>query len=489
VKDLSKRSTSAVFWGGLELALRQGIGLVLSIILARLLKPEDFGVIAMISIFVGVAGVFVDSGFSSALIQRQGITIEDTSSVFYFNIATALIMALLLGAAAPYIAAFYRMPILKPLTWLMAFNLFIGSFRSIQAVLLTKELNFRTHMKVTVVATVISGAAGIGLAWRGWGVWSLAVQSVVATIVSVLLFWIFSPWRPAFCFRLASLRSLFRYGSFMTLSGLLDTIYTRLNTLVIGRLYSARDLGLYSRADNIQHLPTFTISTLLGRVAFPVFSAAAAGEPGTLRRAARKALTAIMLVNTPIMFGILATARPLVHVVFGEKWLPCVPFLQVLSLAGVFWPLHVINLNLIKSRGRSDLFFRLEVIKKIIGVTSLLIASSISILAMAWSQVLTGFVCYFINSAYSGRLAAYPIKDQLRDMSPYLAVAGIMLAAAWALAVWANLSPPLLLATQSLLGVAIYVLLCYLFKLTAFQDAILRLRGILAQRGFAAARA
>ena len=473
----------------MEIMLRQGIGLVLSIILARLLKPEDFGVIAMLSIFVGVAGVFVDSGFGSALIQRQNITREDTSSVFYFNIATALIMALLLVAAAPYIAAFYRMPILKPLTWLMAFNLFIGSFRSIQAVLLTKELNFRTQMKATVVATVISGGVGIVLAWRGWGVWSLAVQTVASTAITVVLLWILSPWRPAFCFRLASLRSLFRYGSFLALSGLLDTIYTQLNTLIIGRVYSARDLGLYSRADRIQQLPSSIISTLLGRVSFPVFSAAAAGEPGALRRAARKTLTAIMLVNTPIMFGILVTARPLVHVVYGEKWLPCVPFLQVLSLAGVLWPLHVINLNLVKSRGRSDLIFRLEIIKKVFGLTSLLIAAQISILAMAWSQVLTGFVCYFINAAYSGRLAAYPIKDQLRDMSPYLAVAGIMLAATRALAVWANLSPPLLLATQSLLGVAIYVLLCYLFKLTAFQDAILRLRGILAQRGFAAARA
>ena len=473
----------------MEIILRQGIGLVLSIVLARLLKPEDFGVIAMLSIFLGLAGVFVDSGFGSALIQRKDITLEDTSSVFYFNIATALMMALLLVAAAPWIAAFYRMPILKPLTWLMALNLFIGSFRSLQAVLLTKELNFRRQMKITLVATIISGGVAVLLAWRGWGIWSLAIQSVVSTAVSVLMFWILSPWRPAFCFRLASLRSLFRYGSFLFLSGLLDTAYTRLNTLIIGRLYSARDLGLYSRADNIQQLPTSTISTLLGRVAFPVFSAAAAGEPGALRRAARKSLGAIMLVNTPLMLGILATANPLVHVVFGEKWLPCVPFLRVLSVAGVFWPLQVINLNLIKSQGRSDLFFRLEIIKKVIGLTFLLVAAQISMMAMAWSQLIVAVTCYFINSAYSGKLADYPIKDQFRDMSPYLAVAAIMLGCIWLLTLWTTLSPPLLLAAQALLGVVIYVLLCYMFKLSGFQDATLRLRGVLAQQGFVAARA
>jgi O-antigen/teichoic acid export membrane protein len=484
VKDLSRKSTSAVVWGGMEIILRQGIGLVLSIILARLLEPKDFGVLAMLSIFVGVAGVFVNSGFGSALIQRQNITREDTSSVFYFNIATALIMALLLVAAAPYIAAFYRMPILKSLTWVMAFNLFLGSFRSIQAVLLTKELNFRRQMKITLVATIISGGTAIGLAWRGWGIWSLAIQTVVSTAVSVLLFWVLSPWRPAFCFSLASLRSLFRYGSFLALSGLLDTAYTRLNTLIIGRFYSARDLGLYSRADNIQQLPTGTISTLLGRVAFPVFSAAAAGEPGALHHAARKALTAIMLVNTPMMFGILATARPLVHVVFGEKWLPCVPFLQVLALAGVFWPLHVINLTLIQSRGRSDLFFRLEVIKKLIGVSSILVASSISMMAMAWSQVLVGIICYFINSAYSGQLAGYPIKAQIRDMLPYLAVAGLMLGSAKSLSMWTTLPPAILLTLQVLTGATLYLLLCHALKLTAFRDAAARLRDVLARNGF-----
>ncbi len=489
LKDLSKKSTSAVLWGGMEIFLKQGIGLVLSIVIARLLKPEDFGVIAMLSLFTGIAAVFVDSGFNSALIQRQGITIEDTSTVFYFNIGMALAMALLLAAAAPYIADFYRMPILKPLTWLMAFNLFLGSFRSIQAVLLTKELNFRIQMKVTLAATIISGAIGIGLAWHGWGVWGLAVQIVASTAVSVLLLWFLSAWRPAVCFRLASLRSLFRYGSFMALSGLLDTAYTRLNTLIIGRVYSARDLGLYSRADNIQQLPTSTISTLLGRVAFPVFSAAAAGESGALRHAASKALTAIMLVNTPLMFGILVTARPLVLVVYGEKWLPCVPFLQVLALAGVFWPLHVINLNLIKSRGRSDLFFRLEIIKKVIGLTFLIVAAQISMMAMAWSHVFVGFICYFINAAYSGRLAAYPIKDQVRDMSPYLAVAGIMLVAVWSVAFFAPFSSPLLLAIQIVFGAALYVWLCHSFKLTAFHDATMRLRSVLVQKGFAAARA
>lgn len=471
-------------WGGAEIALRQGVAFVISILLARLLTPEDFGVLAMLSIFIGVAGVFVDIGFGSALIQKNQITTEDTSSVFYFNIASAMAMAVLLVVAAPWIAQFYRMPILKPLTWLMALNLFLGSFRSVQGVLMTKSLNFRTQMKITLIASVISGTVGVFLAWRGLGVWSLAIQTVVSTFVGVLLFWILSPWRPALVFSMASLRSLFRYGSFMALSGILDTAYTRLNTLIIGRFYSARELGIYSRADHIQHMPTGMISALFGRVAFPVFSAAAARGPQELRRAASKAVSAVMFINTPIMFGILASAQHLVHVAFGEQWLSCVPLLQVLCLAGVFWPLHVINLNLIKGCGRSDLFFRLEVIKKVLGLVVLLLAARISIMAMAWGQVFVGFACYFVNSFYSGQLAHYPAKAQLKDILPCAAIASIMLFTIWSLPLLLSLSPPVALMSQVALGATLYLLLCVLFRIGAFYDVTSRLRAAFAQGKF-----
>jgi len=184
------------------------------------------------------------------------------------------------------------------------------------------------------------------------------------------------------------------------------------------------------------------------------------------------------------MFGLLATARPLVHVLFGEKWLPCVPFLQVLSMAGVFWPLHVINLNLVMSRGRSDLFFRMQIIKEAVSLTFLLVAAQISMMAIAWSQLLLGFIGYYINAAYSGRLASYPIKEQLRDMSPYVALSGVMLAAAWSLTLWTSLPPALLLAIQTTVGSAVYVLLCYLFKVPALHDVVGRLKVVFAERGF-----
>lgn len=470
------KPASAVFWGGLEIFLKQGVGLVLSVVLARLLSPEEFGTIAMLSLFTGIGNVLVDCGFSSALIQRKELRPEDTSSVFYFNVVMASFVALVLVGMAPLIAAFYRMPILKPLAWLMSLNLFLGSFRSVQTVLLTRDLNFRSQMKVTVAATVISGIVGILLAWRGWGVWSLAIQTLVSTVVSLVLLWVRTPWRPNHGFQFASIRSLSKFGTYMALSSLLDTMYTRLNTLVIGRVYSAVDLGIYSRADNIQQIPAGTISTLLGRIAFPVFAAAATGNTMALREAASHSLKIVMFINTPIMFGISSTASQLVEVVFGKQWLPCVPLLQILCLAGVLWPLHVINLNLIKSRGRSDLFFGMEVAKKVIGLVLVLSAATISVAAMAWAQLTTAFLCYFVNSFYSGHLACYPIREQLKDMAPYFGVSLLMATVAWSIGFRSPVSAGLLLGTKLIVGVLGYLLTCHFLKLSAMQIVNVQLR-------------
>jgi O-antigen/teichoic acid export membrane protein len=467
----SGKTTRAVMWGGCELVLRQGVVLAVSVVLARLLSPEEFGVVAMLSLFTGVAGVIAEGGFGAALIQRPTLSGEETSSVFYFNLMASLVTAGLLGLAAPWIADFYRMPVLEPLTWFMALNLFLGSFRTVPVALLTRRLDFKLQMKVSLASTVVPGILGIALAWKGWGVWSLAAQSMAATCIGGTLLLVLGPWRPSWCFRPSALRSLAGYGSFMALSGLLDTVCSRLNTLVIGRWYSAHDLGLYTRADGIQQLPTSSLSALAGRIAFPVFSAAAAVDPAALRDAGRRALAGVMLLNTPAMVGIGCTASSLVEVVFGRVWLPCVPILQVLCLAGLFWPLHVVNLNLVKARGRSDLFLRLEVIKKGIGLAALVVAAPHGLLALAWSQVFVGGACYWVNGSHSGRLALYPISRQLRDASPYLAVAAVMGVAVLGAGALVTGSPGLRLAVQIALGAGVYAGLCALFDLPAYRDA------------------
>lgn len=466
----TRKTTSAVMWGGLDLVLRQGVVFALSVVLARLLSPDDFGVIAMLSLFTGIASVLAEGGFGAALIQRPTLTTAELSSVFYFNIAAGLVIACVMVVAAPWISAFYRMPILEPLTWVMALNLFLGTFRTVQVALLTKALNFRVQMKVTLATSLVSGALGAFLAWRGWGVWSLAVQAVASTALSGICLWLLSPWRPGWCFEASALRSLAGYGSYMAFAGLLDTAYTRLNTLVIGRWYSANDLGLYARADGIQQIPASSISGLLGRVAFPVFSAAAAVDREALRQAGRRALAGVMLINTPAMIGIAATSHSLVQTVFGDRWLPCVPILQVLCISGIFWPLHVVNLNLVKSCGRSDLFFRLEVIKKVIGLAVLAVTASLGVVPMAWGQVLVGFICYLVNASYSGILARYPIRDQLRDMVPYVLVSAIMGIGVVTLSSWERPPAALRFVAQVTMGIALYGGFCAALKLPAYLD-------------------
>lgn len=423
--SLTHKSLTAVFWSGADVLIRQGLQFFVSILLARLLLPEDFGVIAMLYVFIGVAAVFVDSGFSSALIQHQDTTITDESTVFFFNLGMGAMAAIVLCVTAPWIAMFFESPILKSLSYVMALNLFIGTLGSIHSTLLTKALNFKVIMKVGSVATLFSGLLAVVLAWRGFGVWSLALQTLASSLITVALLWWWHPWRPRWEFNQYSLRRLFRFGSFMMLSGLLNMLYTQMYALLIGKLFSARDLGFYTRAENTKNLPVSVLTGVLNRVAFPVFSTIAT-DSDRLVRGLRKVIIIIMLLNIPVMLGLAVVAEPLVVTLFGAKWLPSVPFLQVLCLGGVLWPLHALNLNVLMAQGRSDLFFRLEIIKKCIGIPLIVLASLHSVMAIAWCQVLIGVFAFFINAHYSGVLLGYGPWRQLREIMPFGLVAMVM---------------------------------------------------------------
>lgn len=468
---IKHKAVNATIWSAIETFARQGVLFGITLILARLLTPTDYGTVALLSIFFGVAGVFINSGFASALIQRQDISDVDLSSVFYFNIGIALLFSTLLSLAAPWFAAFYNMPVLKPLTWLMAAGLFIGAFGSIQSTLLTKTLNFRRQFVSSLASAVVMGIIAIPLARNGYGVWSLAIASLAATCVSTLILWLLSSWRPRLVFSVQAIRSLFRFGSFLMVSSLLDTLVTRLNTLVIGKFYSPRDLGYYSRADGTQQLPAGLLSGVIGRVAFPIF-AVAYHDIELLRSGLRKAITSAMMINIPVMLGMAVTARLLVIVLFGEQWLPCVQYLQILCLGGILWPLHVLNLKVLAAQGHSDLFFRLEVIKKIVGIILIGTACFFGIIAIAWSMVASGVICFVINAHYSGKLLNYGVIRQTADLIPYLAGSVVMAACVWAVTMLPLHTPLLLLTAQVLIGIAVYTLVCYIFRLSAFIESI-----------------
>jgi O-antigen/teichoic acid export membrane protein len=467
---LKKQAIAAVGWSSVEAFARQGLQFLFSVILARLLLPEEFGVVAMISLFTLVAGVFADGGFSAALIQKRNLTIDDTSSVFYFNVGMGLMVALMMVAAAPWIAAFYRVPVLMPLTRFLALNLFLGTFGAVHTALLLKDLDFGTLTRISVSAATLSGIAAVFLAWRGWGVWSLAVQGMISTVISVLLLWIWRPWRPALRFSSVALGSLFRFGSYLFVSGLLDTVFNRLYTLVIGRVYSARQLGFYTRADTTQQVPVSLMATVVDRVMFPLLSSAN-GDRKILRSGVRKAVAILMLVNIPVCLGLAVVSRSLVLVLFGEKWSPCIQYLQVLCLGGLVWPLHIANLSVLKAMGRSDLFFRVEVIKKILGFSTLIVASTISVLAMAWSGVVLGVICFFLNAYYVGTLLGYPALSQLRDTYRSFLAGGGMAVCVWAvrnmLSGWSEIG---LLAMMVLAGALTYNLFSALLGIEAYRQ-------------------
>ncbi|MDP7075607.1 MAG: lipopolysaccharide biosynthesis protein [Myxococcota bacterium] len=476
--NLKRRAVSATLWSGLGLFAQHGVQLFVTIALARLLSPEDFGTVAVILVFAVVAQVFSDSGFGTALVQKRELGADDASSVFYFNVATGAALALLLAAAGPWIADFYGGEILAPLAAFMALNLFVNTLGSVQTALLTREMRFRLLMRAQVTATAISGAVAIALAWQGFGVWSLAFQLLTSSCVTVFLLWRLSPWRPERRFRPESLRSLFRFGGFMFLSALLDRLYTKISPLLIGKLYSIRDLGFYHRADSTEQLPSSLLSGIVGRVALPAFSAAA-GDEALLRKGVHKAITTLTLLSFPAMLGLLASAHALVFTLFGEKWLPAVPFLQVLCLRGLLMPLQVINLNVLMALGHSNLFFRLEVWKKMLGLGVLLVASQFSILAMASGLVAMAFVAFLMNAHYTGVFLGYSAWRQLRDVAGNLLAALAMLSVVWPLALWDAVSPPAMLGLQVAVGVVFYVSACWLFRLPSFLDVLAEARVLL----------
>ncbi len=477
--SLKSRTFGAIFWSLLERGGQQGIQLVIAIILARVLLPAQFGLIAMLAIFMAIAQSFLDSGFGSALIQKKDATQVDSCSIFYFNVVVGIFAAGLLCLAAPWIAAFYEEPALAPLTRFLSLNLVINSFALVQSILLIRRIDFKTQLKVSIVATIGSGIIGITLAYRGFGVWSLAIQSVTSTIFRTILLWFFNKWRPSLVFSFAALKSMFAFGSKLLFSGLIDTIFRNIYIVIIGKIFTATDLGFYSRAKSCTRLSTENLTNSISRVTFPVFSSIQ-DDNSRLKRGVQKALTTLNFLNFPMMIGLLVTAKPLVLVLLTEKWLPCVPYMQLLCVMGLLYPLNVINLNVLKAKGRSDLFLKLEILKKILTVISIAITYRWGIMAM-----ITGHICivsvpaYYLNSYYTGRFIGYPLKEQVFDLLPYLGMAVVMGIGVYSLQFLPFPNNWSLLISQVLAGVIIYGAMSRIFKMPAFLEIVDILRDTL----------
>lgn len=465
--SLRSKTVKGVVWSSIERFSTQGVQFLIMIIMARLLTPKDYGLIGMLAIFLAVAQSLIDSGFSQALIRKQDRTDVDNSTVFYFNIVVSSALYLILFIAAPFVADFYNQPELTSVMRVVCLGVILNSLAVVQRALLTVRIDFKTQAKASLSAAVISGCIGIVLAYCGFGVWSLVVQQLLNLSVNTLLLWIFSKWRPIAVFSWKSFHELFAFGSKLLASGLLDTLYRNIYPIVIGKLFSASSLGHYTRAHQFSEFPSSNVTGIIQRVTYPILCGIQ-DETERLEAVYRKFLKLSAFIIFPLMIGLSAVARPFIDIVLGTQWGFCGQLLQIICFAMMWYPIHAINLNLLQVKGRSDLFLRLEIIKKILGITVLCITAPFGLVVMCYGQIFNSIVALVINTYYTGKLINVGFIRQMKDLLPTILLSLIMF--------WAILLVDGFIETNIyrliigvLVGIIVYASGSYIFKFKELQ--------------------
>ncbi|GHE39719.1 lipopolysaccharide biosynthesis protein [Sphingobacterium griseoflavum] len=456
--SLKQQAFTGVVWTFAEQFGSQIVGFLTSLVLARLLLPADFGTIALFGVVMAIAKVFLDSGLAGSLIRTAEADERDYSTVFWFNLAAGLILYILVFFIAPLVSKFYDLPLLSPLIRVYALILLIDSFVTVQSVQFVKRLDFKTNFKIQLPSIILGGIAGVSFAYLGFGAWSLVYASLVQNGIFTLQYWLYSDWRPSFVFDKAKFKYHFNYGSGLMLSGLLDVTFNNIYTILIGKKYSTVELGFYNRADSLKQLPVNNISNALNKVSFPLF-AKISHDDALLKDAYKKILSIVIFVIAPIIAFMVISAEPLIRFLLTDKWLAAVPYFQILAIAGVLYPIHAYNLNVLKVKGRSDLFLRLEIFKKILVVIVVLASLPFGIFGLLWGQVITSVLALFINTHYTGKFLKYSVFSQIRDLMPSLLLASLCALAVYFLDKWyfAGLSDLYRLCVLVLLYASLYL--------------------------------
>ena len=469
-ESLKKKTVKGVAWTSLDQVATLGFAFVIGVILARLLSPSDYGLLAMIAIFNAIAFAFINSGFGNALIRKPDLTEDDNSTAFYFNVVAGVVMTGVIWLIAPLAATFYDKPILTQLLRVEGFLLIISSLTIVQNTQLSRALNFKAKMIINIASQVIAGVVAIYAAYHGFGVWSLVIQHFANSIIRLILLWIISPWRPRGKWNKASFRYLWGFGSKMLASGLLDTIYTNIYPIVIGKLYSAADLGQYKRARDFASIPSAGLTGVIQQVTFPVLSQIQE-EIDRLASSYRRMLRFTVFLVFPMMIGMAVLAHPLVISLLTDKWAQCVPYLQVVCFSFMWYPVHAINLTLLQVKGRSDLFLRLEIIKKVIITIAIIISVPYGIMGICIGSVCSSIICLAINTYYTGKLIQVGFFRQMTDMTPTL-LASLTMGAVIYFAVMPFDNGIVKLAIGIPLGMIVYLLIAKVFRMPELQEAI-----------------
>ena len=424
-ENLKAKTAKGVGWGFADNILGLGITAVANIILARILSPADFGIIGMTAIFMTLSTSLVDSGFTGALTRKKDTVKADFDTVFYFNLAVSCLLYAVLFFCSPFIARFFREPILVPVIRILGISLIINAFGIVQKIILVRRIDFRTQAWISLVSSFAAAVAAVAMAFYGFGVWSLVVLQVGKLAVNTILLWSVSRWHPGLCFSRKSFRDMFSFGSRLLITSIISTIWSEMYSFIIGKMYSSSVLGQYSRADKVKNMVTSNVSSVMQKVSYPVL-ASIQDEGERQINVYRKVLKTTVLISFTAVFGIWAVAGPFILTVFGNQWLPAVDYLRIMCFSGLFLPLMMCSANVINADGRSDITLVLEILKTVMGLIPVVFGIIFSVEALLWSMVGVSFILFVVHAAYVSKVIHYSVGRQLADILPTLCVSIVM---------------------------------------------------------------
>ena len=460
--NLKEITAKGLFWSSVQNFSVKGIEFVLMLFMARLLGPKEYGTIGLLSVFMALSNLFINSGFGSGLIRKNDRTQEDLCTVFYFNIGMSVLCYFVLFIIAPYVANFYDIPVLSPILRVIGITLIIGAFNTVQVAVFNYTINFKIQAKISIAQSLIGGLSGLALAFLGYGVWALVGQSVITSVVACIMCWTHAKWKPTWVFSQKSFKELFNYGYKLVITGLINTLYNNVYPVIVGKFFSADILGHSSRASHWASFPSSNLTIILTNVTFASL-AKIQDDDVRLGRAYRKMIRTAAFVIFPSMFGLAAVAVPLMYVVLGPKWGLCAQILTIISFTYMLSPIHSLNRNLLLVKGRSDITLKLSIIQKVIGLTLLISAVPFGIFAMFYAGLIGSVLMLFMNTYYTGKFINVGFWKQMKDIAPTFTLCVIMFVAVrLTMAVIPNIY--IQLVVSILVGAGIYLGLAKLFR-------------------------
>lgn len=467
-KSLLEQTKKGLYWKFAEQFSNYGIQFIIGIAMARMLSPKDYGISAIPAVFMAIAGIFVSGGFSSALVRKADLKEEDLSTAYIYSMAVGCTCYILLFFAAPYIADFYEAPVLKPLMRVTALSFIYGPIGTPQGVLLKRRLNFKTPAKISVVVKILSGVIGVAMAYTGYGVWALIISGLVAGIVGQVITISIVRWYPKTGWSKESFQYLWNYGNKIIASDLINQLYNNITPVIVGKYFSLSDLGVYNRARGYASLPSSHLHGVVNSVSFPVLSKIQNDDERLIHNY-RRMINVSGFITFPIMMLLSALARPLVITMITAKWEACIILLQIICFSQMWHPIHALNLNILQVKGRSDLFLRLEIVKKVIGIIVLCSSLPFGLIVFCSAGIASSIISLYINTWYTGKFYGFGFKKQIKDLAPILLLGLLMFVAVMGIT---HAIPNMILQIiiGSIVGAILYLGGAYLLRLDAFKD-------------------